>query len=50
MLAVENFMEAEVTKLYASKTTLQYGFGRGIREFEDLGWEATKQELDENLL
>lgn len=38
MLAMEKFNEAEVTKLYASKAT------------PDREWEATIQELDENLL
>ena len=46
MLDLQKFNEIEVIKLHASKDTPQYGFGRKIREFGDLGWEATKQELD----
>lgn len=45
MLDIENFNEIEVTKSHASKATPQFGFGRVIREFGDLGWEATKSEL-----
>ena len=50
LMTVENFKKAEVTKLHGSKSSLQYGCQRGIREFGDLGWEATKQESDQNLL
>jgi hypothetical protein len=34
----------------ASKSTPQYGFNRGLKEFGDLGYEATVKELDDNLL
>ena len=35
---------------HASKTTPQYGFHQGIKEFGDDGRETTKQELYKNLL
>ena len=50
MLAIENFNEIEVIKSHDIKVIPQFGFGRGIREFNNLGWEATKNELQENLL
>jgi hypothetical protein len=34
----------------ASKSTPQYGFNRGLKEFGALGYEATVKELDDNLL
>ena len=34
----------------ASKSTPQYGFNRGLKEFGALGYEATMKELDDNLL
>jgi hypothetical protein len=34
----------------ASKSTPQYGFNRGLKEFGQLGYEATVNELDDNLL
>jgi hypothetical protein len=34
----------------ASKSTPQYGFNRGLKEFGYLGYEATVKELDDNLL
>jgi hypothetical protein len=34
----------------ASKSTPQYGFNRGLKEFGTLGYEATVKELDDNLL
>jgi hypothetical protein len=34
----------------ASKSTPQYGFNRGLKEFGTLGYEATIKELDDNLL
>jgi hypothetical protein len=34
----------------ASKSTPQYGFNRGLKEFGQLGYEATVKELDDNLL
>ena len=36
--------------LSASKSTPQYYYTKGIKIFEDAGYEATKQELDENLI
>ena len=36
--------------LSASKSTLQYYYTIGIKIFEDAGYKATKQELDENLI
>jgi hypothetical protein len=34
----------------ASKSTPQYGFNRGLKEFGTVGYEATVKELDDNLL
>jgi hypothetical protein len=34
----------------ASKSTSQYGFNRGLKEFGQPGYEATVKELDDNLL
>jgi hypothetical protein len=34
----------------ASKSTPQYGFNRGLKEFGALGYEVTVKELDDNLL
>jgi hypothetical protein len=34
----------------ASKSTPQYGFNRGLKEFGQLGYEATVKELVDNLL
>ena len=33
-----------------TKSTPQYGFNRGLKEFGELGYEATVKELDDNLL
>jgi hypothetical protein len=38
------------SNIEASKSTPQYGFNRGLKEFGDLGYEATVKELDDNLL
>jgi hypothetical protein len=38
------------SNIEASKSTLQYGFNRGLKEFGELGYEATVKELDDNLL
>ena len=35
---------------HASKSTPQFGFNKGLQMFGDNGWEATKKELDKNLL
>ena len=32
------------------RATPQYGFTRGMNEFGDLGYEATRSELDDNLI
>jgi hypothetical protein len=41
---------ASFTNFEASKSTPQYGFNRGMKEFEELGFEATMKELDDNLI
>ena len=41
---------ASYNNIEASKSTPQYGFNRGLKEFKDLGYEATVKELDDNLL
>ena len=41
---------ASFTKFEASKSTPQYGFNRGMKEFGDLGFKATMKELDDNLI
>jgi hypothetical protein len=38
------------SNIEASKSTPQYGFNRGLKEFGNLGYEATVKELDDNLL
>jgi hypothetical protein len=38
------------SNIEASKSTPQYGFNRGLKEFGELGYQATVQELDDNLL
>jgi hypothetical protein len=38
------------SNIEASKSTPQYGFNRGLKEFGELGYEATVKELDDNLL
>jgi hypothetical protein len=38
------------SNIEASKSTAQYGFNRGLKEFGELGYEATVKELDDNLL
>jgi hypothetical protein len=38
------------SNIEASKSTPQYGFNRGLKEFGELGYEATMKELDDNLL
>jgi hypothetical protein len=38
------------SNIEASKSTPQYGFNRGLKEFGELGYEATLKELDDNLL
>ena len=35
---------------HTSKLTPQYGFHRGMKIFGEPGWEATRSELDNNLL
>ena len=50
MYQVESRPEVKINEQHASKATPQYGFHKGIKEFQDEGREATKQELYENLL
>jgi hypothetical protein len=38
------------SNIEASKSTPQYNFNRGLKEFGELGYEATVKELDDNLL
>jgi hypothetical protein len=38
------------SNIEASKSTPQYGFNRGLKEFGTVGYEATVKELDDNLL
>jgi hypothetical protein len=38
------------TNFEASKSTPQYGFSRGMKEFGEIGFEATMKELDDNLI
>jgi hypothetical protein len=38
------------SNIEASKSTPQYGFNRGLKEFGELGYEATVKRLDDNLL
>jgi hypothetical protein len=38
------------SNIEASKSTPQYGFNRGLKEFGTLGYEATVKEIDDNLL
>jgi len=38
------------SNIEASKSTPQYGFNRGLKEFGELGYQATVKELDDNLL
>jgi hypothetical protein len=40
---------ASYSNTEASKSTPQYGFNRGLKEFGTLGYEATVKELDDNL-
>jgi hypothetical protein len=41
---------ASFTNFEPSKSTPQYGFNRGMKEFGGLGFEATMMELDDNLI
>ena len=41
---------ATYSNIEASKSTPQYGFNKGLKEFGALGYEATVKELDDNLL
>ncbi|OEU10829.1 hypothetical protein FRACYDRAFT_246701 [Fragilariopsis cylindrus CCMP1102] len=41
---------ASYSHVEASKSTPQYGFNRGLKEFGAMGYEATMKELDDNLL
>jgi hypothetical protein len=41
---------ASFTNFEASKSTPQYGFNRGMKEFGELGFEAAMKELDDNLI
>jgi hypothetical protein len=41
---------ASFTNFEASKSTPQYGFNRGMKEFGELRFEATMKELDDNLI
>jgi hypothetical protein len=41
---------ASFTNFEASKSTPQYGFNRGMKDFGKLGFEATMKELDDNLI
>jgi hypothetical protein len=41
---------ASYSNIEASKSTPQYGFNRGLKEFGTVGYEATVKELDDNLL
>jgi hypothetical protein len=41
---------ASYSNIEASKSTPQYGFNRGLKEFGDLAYQATVKELDDNLL
>jgi hypothetical protein len=41
---------ASFTNFEPSKSTQQYGFNRGMKEFGELGFEATMKELDDNLI
>jgi hypothetical protein len=41
---------ATYSNIEASKSTPQYGFNKGLKEFGTLGYEATVKELDDNLL
>jgi hypothetical protein len=38
------------SNIEASKSTPQYGFNRGLKEFGELGYRAAVKELDDNLL
>jgi hypothetical protein len=46
---VLNFI-ASFTNFEPSKSTPQYGFNRGMKEFGELGFDATMKELDDNLI
>jgi hypothetical protein len=41
---------ASFTNFEPSKSTPQYAFNRGMKEFEELGFDATMKELDDNLI
>jgi hypothetical protein len=41
---------ASFTNFEPSESTPQYGFNRGMKEFGELGFEATMKELDDNLI
>jgi hypothetical protein len=41
---------ASFTNFEPSKSTPQYGFNRGMKEFGELGFDATMKELDDNLI
>ena len=43
-------MMKEYFKIEASKSTPQYGFRKGLKLFGDEGYQATKNELEVNLL
>ena len=38
------------TATATATSTPQYGFNRGMKEFGELGYEATRAELDDNLI
>ena len=53
MIQNYSYMEPKVsptTVLTASKSTPQYFYTKGLKIFEVAGYDATKQELDENLI
>jgi hypothetical protein len=41
---------ASFTNFEPSKSTPQYGFNRGMKEFGELGFKATMKELDDNMM
>ena len=43
-------MMKEYFKIEASKSTPQYGFRKGLKRFDDEGYQAAKNELEVNLL
>jgi hypothetical protein len=49
----QSYVSSTITSysnIEASKSTPQYGFNRGLKEFGELGYEATVKELDDNLI